>query len=164
MESSLELFLLTLIDSGLRTPYDFQRQAGISVGASLPALRKLLRLKLILKGKVGTRRRMEYTLTVRGRAALRNPKLADKSMLEDIGSCFRLAIISNYWGSHAQVLKILDEARTRIEATTEPQIRRDMSTPAAAYRWMMSIREQHRRKADLEALRQIMKTLKEKAQ
>jgi hypothetical protein len=40
--ADLDLFVLGLIESGISTLYEFQKFAGISQGASVPALRRLI--------------------------------------------------------------------------------------------------------------------------
>jgi DNA-binding PadR family transcriptional regulator len=39
--SVLDIYLLSLIDRGLYTKYDFQRRGGVSLGSSTPALKRL---------------------------------------------------------------------------------------------------------------------------
>ena len=160
MEGSLELFLLALIDSGLSTPYEFHSQAGISVGASLPALKKLLQQRLVSRAKAGDRRRMQYSLTAGGRAALNKSELRSNEDVGDISSSLRLAILSDYLGSRAQAMKTLDKARGLLSASTRSRVSPDLNSPAAAYRWMLSVRDGHRRRAELEALTEILRTLK----
>jgi hypothetical protein len=36
--TDLDIFILALIDSGVSTPYEFQKAAGLSQGATIPAL------------------------------------------------------------------------------------------------------------------------------
>jgi DNA-binding PadR family transcriptional regulator len=161
MESSLELFLLALIDSGLSTPYEFHSRAGISVGASLPALKKLLQQRLVSRGKAGDRRRMQYSLTAGGRAALNKSELRPKEDVEeDIASSLRVAILSDYLGSRAQAMKTLDKTRGLLSASTRLRVPPDLNSPAAAYRWMLSICDRHRRKAEIAALTEILQTMK----
>jgi len=69
-QSTLELFLLALISRGVSTPYEFKAQAGLSVGATKPALERLLQNGLIKKGEKGSRSRVEYLLTSAGRRAV----------------------------------------------------------------------------------------------
>jgi DNA-binding PadR family transcriptional regulator len=69
MSSILDHFLLWLIDAGIWTSYAMQQQAGVSVGASRPALARLERLKLV-KGRIalqGRRSSVKYELTATGR-------------------------------------------------------------------------------------------------
>lgn len=158
--SSLDIFLLALIDSGLTTPYEFQRQAGISVGAAIPALKYLLRKKLVTRGKQGERGRMEYSLTREGNALL---KAQASSPFEgsDFHSVLRSAVLSNYVGRKAQASRLLLEYRTQ-NIRTVPKEKLDLTSPAAIYRWMISVREHHQQKADLQAVSEIIRKLKQK--
>ena len=162
MKSSLELFLLALIDSGLSTPYEFHSQAGISVGASLPALRSLLRQRLVSRGRAGNRRRMAYSLTGPGRAALNKwgAVYASVQDSEDVGSALRFSTLAYFLGSRAQVMRSLEEAKAFLGRSAEPSTKLDLRSPAAAYRWMQSVRERHRREAEIRALSEIKKKMK----
>ncbi len=160
--SSLELFLLALIDSGLTTPYEFHRQAGISVGASIPALNNLLGQKLVSKGKEGDRRRMEYSLTTRGRARLKTSLAETSEDASDLQSSLRLAILAEYLGSRAQAVSLLERFRSRVGISSESRIRPDFESAAETYRWMLSVLNRRRDKADLQALSEIVRILKQK--
>jgi hypothetical protein len=48
--TDLGLFVLALIDSGVSTPYEFQKTAGLSQGATIPALQRLLDARLVRQG------------------------------------------------------------------------------------------------------------------
>jgi hypothetical protein len=48
--TDLDLFVLALIDSGVSTPYEFQKAAGHSQGATIPALQRLLDARLVRQG------------------------------------------------------------------------------------------------------------------
>ncbi len=162
MESSLEVFLLALIDSGLSTPYEFYSRAGISVGASLPALKSLLRQKLVSRGKASHRGRMSYGLTGSGRAALKNWSTIQASKHEsgDMASALRLSTLAYFLGSPAQAKQILAYAVTLLSPNTEPPTDLDLSSPATAYKWMQSVRDRYRHEADLKSLNEIRKKLK----
>jgi DNA-binding PadR family transcriptional regulator len=67
--SSLDVFLLALIDSGVTTSYAMREQAGVSVGASRPSLRRLQKLGLVVVGKAAARNKLAFRLTRRGRRA-----------------------------------------------------------------------------------------------
>jgi DNA-binding PadR family transcriptional regulator len=67
--SSLDVFLLALINSGVTTVYAIREQAGISVGASRPALQRLKKLGLVEEGEVEARNKIAFRLTRRGRRA-----------------------------------------------------------------------------------------------
>jgi DNA-binding PadR family transcriptional regulator len=162
MESSLELFLLALIDSGVNTPYEFHSQAGISVGSSLPALENLLRRKLVSRGKAGNRRRMEYGLTAIGRAALKNwhATYISEQDSEDVGSALRFSTLAYFLGSPIQAIRILDQASALYSESAEPPTKLDLGSPAAAYKWLQSVRERHRHDAEIRALDEIRKKMK----
>ena len=85
--SLLELHILTLLDRGSQTSYDFLQQ-GVSLGSSVPALRRMedagwIRAKR--SSEVGKRQRHSFSLTAKGRklvvragaGLLRQPPPAD---------------------------------------------------------------------------------------
>src|SRR5438309_1636371 len=49
--ADLELFLLALLSRGIATPYDLQAAAGLSPGASIPALGRLEAAGYVVKGE-----------------------------------------------------------------------------------------------------------------
>ena len=70
----LDHFILSQLDRGLETPYDLMRRAGVSLGASVPALRRLSAAGLIKKDKEkarSNRPRHAYTLTPDGKRQAR---------------------------------------------------------------------------------------------
>jgi DNA-binding PadR family transcriptional regulator len=95
----LDMFLLGLVRDGLITPYDWQTKARISLGASLPAVRRLLVSDLLIKAAIGPRGRHEYALTDKGRDALRNLKRYLERVLResppgDLETALRLASLA----------------------------------------------------------------------
>jgi DNA-binding PadR family transcriptional regulator len=68
--TSLEVFLLALIDSGVETAYAMRERAALSVGATLPALRRLEKEGLVVRAKQGSRKRQAISLSAAGRRAL----------------------------------------------------------------------------------------------
>jgi DNA-binding PadR family transcriptional regulator len=73
--SILDLFVLSLFDRGLETPYDLQRQAGVSLGSSVTALRRLEAAGFIKKRKAvatSKRPRHSYQLSTAGRNLAQN--------------------------------------------------------------------------------------------
>ena len=61
--TDLELFVLALIDSGISTPYQFQKAAGLSPGATIPVLQRLLNAEFVREGEPGARRRTNYSIS-----------------------------------------------------------------------------------------------------
>lgn len=49
--ADLDLFVLALIEGGLVTPYELQKAAGLSPGATISSLRRLVEGGLALHGK-----------------------------------------------------------------------------------------------------------------
>jgi DNA-binding PadR family transcriptional regulator len=70
--TDLDLFILALIDSGVSTPYEFQKTAGLSQGATVPALQRLLDAQLVRQGRPGVRGRTDYKVSAAGKRALRD--------------------------------------------------------------------------------------------
>jgi DNA-binding PadR family transcriptional regulator len=70
--TSLDLIVLLLLQRGVNTPYLLRSRAGISLGGSLPALKRLLGQGLIKQGKQGPRGRREFALTRAGESELAN--------------------------------------------------------------------------------------------
>jgi DNA-binding PadR family transcriptional regulator len=70
--TDLDLFILALIDGGVSTPYELQKEAGLSQGATIPALRRLLEARFVRQGKPGARGRTDYKVTASGKERLRD--------------------------------------------------------------------------------------------
>jgi DNA-binding PadR family transcriptional regulator len=94
--NDLDLFVLALLDAGISTPYDLQHLAGLSPGASIPALRRLAERKLVISGKAGVRGRVGHKPTAAG---LRHLQEAWRGLIEtgptgDLDSDLRMAVIA----------------------------------------------------------------------
>jgi DNA-binding PadR family transcriptional regulator len=97
--SELDVFVLALISKGLGTPYELKATAGLSIGSSAPALRRLEKNGWISADQPGVRRKRKFSLTKAGRNALRIQclKLEEKrpsSMDEILRAAYLTAIIS----------------------------------------------------------------------
>jgi hypothetical protein len=93
--SDLDLFVLALIDSGLTTPYQLQQGAGLSPGATIPALRRLMQSDLVVQDKPGSRGRMEYKIAEAGRRRLKSgcKGLIDDGPSGDLDADLRVALL-----------------------------------------------------------------------
>jgi hypothetical protein len=82
----LDLFILKLVQDGVRTPYDWQAKAGISLGASLPAVRRVLSQGHLKEEERGPRGRRTFSLTRSGKDIVR--KIGDhlEERIEQAGS------------------------------------------------------------------------------
>jgi DNA-binding PadR family transcriptional regulator len=92
----LELFILSCFDRGLATPYDLQRHASLSLGATSPALKRLKKDGLLTRavGTNGTKRpRHNYTLSSEGKNAAQQEwktYLTDSTPPSDLDSVLRI--------------------------------------------------------------------------
>lgn len=103
--SILELFILSCIDRGLTTPYQMQREGGLSLGATSPTLPKLVKLGLLRRTTEKTSRnrpRHDYSLTKEGRQQV---KLGWRTRLDasinpaDLDGLLRLVDMATYYGA-----------------------------------------------------------------
>ncbi len=103
--TDLDLFVLALIDSGMSTPYEFQKAAGLSQGATIPALQRLLDARLVRQGKPGARGRTAYQVTAAGKRLLKDGWLA---LIEDgpsgnVDSDLRVALLALLGGGERRL-------------------------------------------------------------
>src|SRR5271169_6842087 len=114
MVRTLDLFLLTLVRDGIRTPYEWQARADVSLGASLPAVKRLLEGRLVTEAEKGSRGRREFHITRTGRRALDNIDFFIEQTLderpEDLESVLRLACMAISQGKIELARKLLLQA------------------------------------------------------
>src|SRR6478609_3420031 len=95
MLSNLEYFILTLLQTGISTPYDLMSKAGISLGSSIPVLRRLLKRKLVIRSEHGTRGARRFIVLHSGRTILKEELAAQlKAHPTDLESMLRLACVA----------------------------------------------------------------------
>ncbi len=94
--TDLDIFILALIDSGVSTPYELQKSAGLSQGATIPALQRLLEARLVRQGKPGVRGRTGYQVSAAGKRLLKDGwrTLIDAGPSGDLDSDLRIALLS----------------------------------------------------------------------
>lgn len=94
--TDLDLFILALIDSGVSTLYEFQKAAGLSQGATIPALQRLLEARLVGQEKPGARGRTSYKVSAAGKRLLKNGwlSLIDAGPSGDLDSDLRVALLA----------------------------------------------------------------------
>ncbi len=103
--SVLNVFVLSLLDRGLKTPYSLQREGGLSLGATTPSLRRLSAARLVARedGENATRRpRYEYRLTAAGRKAARTgwrEHFDEVRIASDVDSVLRLVDLAVHYGA-----------------------------------------------------------------
>jgi DNA-binding PadR family transcriptional regulator len=120
----LDLFVLTMLDRGVSTPYDLQHQAGLSQGAAIPALRRLTRAKLVEKAaeQSATKRpRHRYTLTAKGLGTIQchaHRLLADFEPSSGLDTILRTVDMSVHYGApRSAIVEALERAADKRTAT-----------------------------------------------
>jgi DNA-binding PadR family transcriptional regulator len=103
--TDLDLFVLALIDSGISTPYEFQKSAGLSPGATIPALQRLLEAGFVRQGKPGSRGRTDHSITSAGRKFLKNGwrVLLEDGPSGDLDADLRIALLVLWAGGKRQL-------------------------------------------------------------
>lgn len=132
--SVLDIFVLSLLERGLETPYDLQRQGGLSLGASTPALRRLLKAKLVTldeKSSVTNRPRHVFKVTRSGAEAARlawKPFLGAENLPPDLDSVLRIIDLAAHY--RADKRKI---AAFVTRAANQRQVLAEQAASARAY-------------------------------
>lgn len=129
--SILELYILSLLDRGLNTKYEFQRQGGISLGSSSPALKRLEEAGIITEQEAddGTKRvRQMLKLTSTGRRIARKGwrKHLDIKASLDVEAILRIIDIAGHEGARRseiiEFLKAMASQRSHLPADTNTDI------------------------------------------
>ena len=142
--TDLDLFVLALIDGGVSTPYELQKSAGLSQGATIPALQRLLEAGFVRQGKPGARKRTGYKITAVGKRLLKTGwlPLIDAGPSGDVDSDLRVALLAILGGGDSRVAaEFLREAaykKMEVQATAEPTVVQGEIAPLA--RWYGEMR------------------------
>jgi DNA-binding PadR family transcriptional regulator len=167
--TDLDLFILALIDSGISTPYEFQKAAGLSQGATIPALQRLLEARLVRQEKPGTRGRTGYKVSAAGKKTLREgwQTLIAAGPSGNLDSDLRVALLAML-GSGNRLLAVDFLRRSAEEkavsvATAEPMIYASDLPPLA--RWYTDLRSETAKAlltAELHVIRSMAEALPKK--
>ena len=112
----LDVYVLSMLDRGMQSPYDLQKNAGLSLGASTPALERLRKAGMVTRTmdrSRGKRKRFEFALTQTGRRALQTKWRAylDTQPPSDIDSVLRVIDMGlHYKASPADVARFAIQA------------------------------------------------------
>jgi len=103
--TDLDLFVLALIDSGITTPYELQKSAGLSPGATIPALQRLLEAGFARQGKPGPRGRTAHRTTSAGKNLLKSGwrELLDDGPSGDLDADLRVALLTLWAGGERRL-------------------------------------------------------------
>jgi DNA-binding PadR family transcriptional regulator len=142
--TDLDLFVLALIDSGVSTPYELQKAAGLSQGATIPALQRLLDVQLVRQGKPGARGRTDYQATAAGKKLLKEGWLAliEEGPSGDADADLRVALLAlSAGGDRRQAADFLRRSADRkMESIGAPETIDDLSALAPLARWYSDLR------------------------
>lgn len=122
--SILELYILSLLDRGLRTKYELQRQGGVSLGSSVPALRRLEEAKMIVRrvgSSTGDRPRHDLRLSPAGRRTVQGswPGLLDDPADKDLDSILKVVDMARSYGADKNlIVQYLNSAASERRRTT----------------------------------------------
>jgi DNA-binding PadR family transcriptional regulator len=94
--SDLRAFVIALLLEGVSTPYELQSLAGLSPGATIPILQSLVEDGHVRAGKPGTRGRVAYVVTSKGKTWLGEvwPSLLQDGPSGDLDSDLRVFLIA----------------------------------------------------------------------
>jgi DNA-binding PadR family transcriptional regulator len=113
--TSLDIFICSLIDRGLRTGYELHRQGGLSLGSTNPALGRLETQGLVRKQilESGDRPRHSYRLSPAGRKLARTGwhRLLIDETPRDLEHLLRVTDVADHYGAPAnQIREFLERA------------------------------------------------------
>jgi DNA-binding PadR family transcriptional regulator len=162
--TDLDFFVLALIDGGVSTPYELQKEAGLSQGATNPALQRLLAARFVRQGKPGARRRTDYKVTATGKKLLRDGwlPLIEAGPSGDLDSDLRVALLA-IWGSGDRRLAVeflRQSGDKKIESMATIELTSDAAAPLA--RWYADLRSETAKavlRAESEAIRAMADSL-----
>jgi DNA-binding MarR family transcriptional regulator len=163
--SVLDLFVLCSIDRGLRSGYALQRQGGLSLGATSPSLKRLVKAGLLTRESSGTakrRERYDFTLTAAGRKLVRKGWKDFRSgaiPVSDIDTILRLVDLSAHYGESGKkierFLTSMIEAKAQQGERLSLALAQQKSTTPAAYRDLRARFDVARSKMEVAALSEI---------
>jgi DNA-binding PadR family transcriptional regulator len=98
--NDLDLFVLALLKDGLTTPYELQQGAGLSPGATIPALRRLVDAGYAITEKPGPYGRTCHRPTSAGRKILKAGwrQLIEAGPTGDLDADLRVALLALFVG------------------------------------------------------------------
>jgi DNA-binding PadR family transcriptional regulator len=144
--TDLDLFILALIDGGVSTPYELQKTAGLSQGATIPTLKRLLEAGLVRQGKPGARGRTAYKVTAGGKRLVRDgwlPLIA-AGPSGDMDSDLRVALLA-IWGSGDRRLAadfLRQSAGKKTESIAAAELTSNPGAVAPLARWYTDLRSE----------------------
>lgn len=165
-DSLLDAYILSLFDRGFETAYDLQTHGGISLGSSVPALKRMESSGLIERkasANNGKRSRYAFSLTEEGRQIVQRcwASLLATPPPGDLDSVLRTVdILKTYRVAPRHIAKYLSQASAnRAKLASKASSNHLSSTPGAGYladrlRWDLQ-----RARAEAKFLSQLAKSV-----
>jgi len=152
----LDLFVLALVDCGVSTPYELQKAAGLSQGATLPALQRLQGAGFLCQGKPELRGRVRHRITAEGRKRLKRDwlELVQQEPSGNLDADLRVALLALFVGRARQAaVDYLHRSAERNNAMDPPVHPEAEDVPPLA-RWYRTLRFEgakslHRAESDI---------------
>ncbi len=116
MRTSLELFVLTMVQQGLATPHELKAKAGLSLGSTVPVLARLEKDALIKGSEEGARRSRRFSITTKGAKALTDGLSVQlESSPKDIDSILRIAYLAWMNGDQSACVEFMKHSAQNLE-------------------------------------------------
>lgn len=145
-KSDLDLFVLALINEGVSTPYALQKEAGLSPGATIPAIQRMLDAGLIRQGRPGSRGRTDSRISAAGKKVLKDGwrALINEGPSADLDADLRVALLAISQGSAfslaAELLKRSAAKLHEMGQAASPDVESVSTVPLAnLYRELRSV-------------------------
>jgi DNA-binding PadR family transcriptional regulator len=165
-KADLELFLLALIGKHINTPYLMNVVAGLSLGATMPALGRLERAGYLRRGRPGARGRTEFEVTKSGERYLKSQwrPLMETPVPTDVDAVLRIvslgilagadkATVGVYLKRAAAVKGVHSKRQKAAALNAQASVRSVQDTEL--YAWLQATHKATRLAAEAKLLRQL---------
>lgn len=142
--NDLDLFVLALVSDGVSTPYELKTAAGLSPGATIPTLARLLEAGFVRQGKPGPRGRADYKVTAVGRRYLKNgwKDLIENGPSGDLDADLRVALLALWVGGNGKLAAdfLRQSAKKKLKAITSAAKPEDSASLSPLALWYRKLR------------------------
>jgi DNA-binding PadR family transcriptional regulator len=116
MRTSLELFVLAMVQQGLGTPYELKTKAGLSLGSTVPVLARLAKDSLVKTSEEGVRRSRTFSITTKGVNVLTQGWREQLTTSpKDIDSILRIVYLAWLNGDNAAAVKFMKRSAQSLQ-------------------------------------------------